>query len=205
MKRAEIELKLQELMQYLDSFVSENGYPPSVREICRDLNLHSTATAFNYLEKLKKRGLINKSDSKNRAIGLCRTPNQTAEARVPTAPLLGEVACGSPMFAQENIEEYYPLPPQFKSGENVFLLRARGESMVDAGIFSGDKLICKKQETANDGDIVVALLDDSATVKRFYKKSDYVILHPENKDYSDIMVRNVQILGKVVGLYRNLS
>lgn len=209
MKRDDIELKLNELLNYLNDFVSSNGYPPTVREICNDMNFRSTATAYNYLERLKSRGLIQKAGFKNRALGISQPqedfPCAAPDVKFAVAPLLGEVACGTPIFAEENIEDYYPLPAIYKNPENIFLLKARGESMVDAGICSGDRLICQKQSTANNGDIVVALLDDSATVKRFYKKNDHVVLHPENDNYTDIIVRDVQILGKVVGLYRTLS
>ena len=208
MKRDDIELKLNELLTYLNDFVSSNGYPPTVREICNDMGFRSTATAYNYLERLKSRGLIQKAGFKNRALGIQQQEDASFSApdvKYAVAPLLGEVACGTPIFAEENIEDYYPIPPIYKNPENIFLLKARGESMIDAGINSGDRLICQKQSPANNGDIVVALLDDSATVKRFFKKNDHVVLHPENDDYTDIIVRNVQILGKVVGLYRTIS
>ena len=212
MRKSDIEVKLNELLEYLNSFVDTNGYPPTVREICADMGFKSTATAYTYLEKLKNRGLISKSESKNRALGILKKEEETAtlstgvgEFHFAVAPLLGEVACGTPIFAEENIEDYYPLPPQYKDGADLFLLKARGESMVEAGILSGDKLICRKQSTANNGEIVVALLDDSATVKRFYRKPEYIVLHPENHDYSDIIVKDVQILGKVVGLIRSFS
>jgi repressor LexA len=204
MKRAEIEQKLQELLHYLDSFVSENGYPPSVREICKDLHLNSTATAFNYLEKLKSRGLINKSDSKNRAIGLCRTPNQSVDARVPTAPLLGEVACGTPIFAEENLDGYASYDGDVAAD---FCLYAKGDSMIDAGIRDGSIVFIKSQPIVDNGQIAVVLIEDEATLKRVYfdKDNKRMILNPANPAYAPIIVDsaqiecgNVRILGKAV-------
>ncbi len=193
------EENLEKLMNYLEDFTSENGFPPSVREICNYLKIKSTATAYYYLEKLKSRGLINKSPSKNRAVSVTRK----SEAQFLSVPVLGKVTAGDPITAIEQCEEYYPLPIDFApAGSEMFMLNVRGDSMIDAGIHSGDKIIVRRQNTANNGDIVVALIDDSATVKRFYKREKNVVLHPENESMSDIVLDDVIILGKVLGLTR---
>lgn len=194
---SKIESKLNELYDYVNSFSDENGYPPTVRDICKDLSIKSTATAHYYLEKLKDRGLILKREDKKRAI----TVNKR-KANSFQVPLIGTVTAGTPIFAVENFEDYYPLPIEFKTEEDVFMLKVQGDSMINAGIFNGDRIIVKKQESANNGEIVVALIDDSATVKRFYKKDGKIILHPENDYMEDIVLNEVQILGVVTGLTR---
>ena len=192
-----IEEKLNLLYEYVSSFSEKFGYPPTVRDICNDLSIKSTATAHYYLEKLKERGLIEKRDDKKRAITVSGKKNNSFQV-----PLIGTVTAGTPIFAVENFEDYYPLPLEFKSEEDVFMLKVQGESMINAGIFDGDKIIVKKQETAKNGDIVVALIDDSATVKRFFKKNGKIVLHPENDYMQDIVLDEVQILGVVTGLTR---
>ena len=168
-------------------------------EICNHLNIKSTATAYYYLEKLKTRGLIQKSPSKNRAVSLTRKN----EPSFLSVPVLGKVTAGEPITAVENFEEYYTLPTDFApSGSELFMLNVRGDSMIEAGIFSGDKIVVRRQPNANNGDIVVALIDDSATVKRFFRRDNHVVLHPENSSMSDIVLDDVVILGKVLGLTR---
>lgn len=194
---AKIDEKLNALYEYVSKFSENNGYPPTVRDICCDLNIKSTATAHYYLEKLKDRGLIEKREDKKRAITVSGKKSNSY-----TVPLIGTVTAGSPIFAVENFEDYYPLPLEFKTSEEQFMLKVKGDSMINAGIFDGDKIIVKKQETASNGDIVVALIDDSATVKRFYKKDNKIILHPENEYLQDIVLDDVQILGVVTGLTR---
>lgn len=192
-----IDSKLDSLYEYISKFVDDNGYPPTVRDICRDLSIKSTATAQYYLEKLVDRGLINKSDDKKRSITLKNKKSNFFEV-----PLVGTVTAGTPILAVENFEDYYPLPLEFKSETQTFMLKVQGDSMINAGIFDGDKIVVKHQETANNGDIVVALIDDSATVKRFYKKNNKIILHPENDNLQDIILDDVKILGVVLGLTR---
>lgn len=194
---AKIDEKLNKLYDYVSTFLNENGYPPTVRDICKDLSIKSTATAHYYLEKLKDRGLITKSEDKKRAITVKNRQNNSFQV-----PLIGTITAGTPILAVENFEDYYPLPIEFKHEEQVFMLSVIGESMINAGIYNGDKVIVKRQNTANNGDIVVALIDDSATVKRFFKKQDSIVLHPENDNMEDIIVNNVQILGVVIGLTR---
>ncbi|MDE5729700.1 MAG: transcriptional repressor LexA [Clostridia bacterium] len=174
----------------------ENGYAPCVREMCEACNLKSTATAFNIINRLCERGLLVKSNVKRRALSL---PSKSV-----SVPLVGTVAAGAPILATENYEGFYSLPENFFSGEDLFMLSVQGSSMIKIGMLDGDKVVVKKQETAENGDIVVALVDDSATVKRFYKRDGKFILHPENDDMEDFVFDEVSILGKVVGLLRNI-
>lgn len=190
--------KLTSVLDFVTKFADENGYPPSVREICQGTGIKSTATVYSYLEKLKDRGSIVKSPSKNRAIGVSKKSTDN----VRFAPLLGEVAAGVPILAQQNIEEYYPLPPEFSTIDDAYLLRVRGDSMIEIGIYSGDAVIVKPQKTAYNGELIVAMVEDSATVKRFYAENGRYRLHPENAEYEDMFFDNVEILGKVVGLIR---
>lgn len=194
MKRTEN--KIDEVFAFVKKYITENGYAPSVREICKACELKSTATAFTYLNELAERGLINKTNTKNRAVSL--------KQNAVTVPLIGTVAAGQPIFATENYEDFYSIPSNFFEGENLFMLNVHGDSMIKIGMFDGDKIIVKKQESADNGDIVVALVDDSATVKRFFKCDGKVILHPENDDMQDFIFDDVKIIGKVVGLIRNI-
>ena len=194
MKRTEN--KIDEVFSFVKKYITENGYAPSVREICKACELKSTATAFTYLNELAERGLINKTNTKNRAVSL--------KQNAVTVPLIGTVAAGQPIFATENYEDFYSIPSNFFEGENLFMLNVHGDSMIKIGMFEDDKIIVRKQETADNGDIVVALVDDSATVKRFLKRDGKVILHPENDDMQDFIFDDVKIIGKVVGLIRNI-
>lgn len=188
--------KLDRVYKFIVEFKDFNGFPPSVREICSNCDIKSTASASLYLEKLKETGLLDFSPLKKRAI-ILQNRNE-----FKGIPLIGTVRAGQPIFAVENLEGYYPLPPEFGSSEDKFALKIQGNSMINAGINEGDIIIVEKQETANNGEIVVAIIDDSATVKRFYKKSNKIILHPENDEMQDMIFDNVSILGIVKGLYR---
>lgn len=181
---------------FIQKFISENGYAPCVREVCKACNIKSTATVFNIINRLKDKGLLEKSDVKRRAIAL--------KSKSLSVPILGTVAAGQPIFAAESYEGYVSLPDNFFSGDDLFMLNVQGSSMIKIGMFDGDKVVVRKQETADNGDIVVALVDDSATVKRFFKRDGKIILHPENDDMEDFVFDNVSILGKVVGLVRNI-
>lgn len=181
---------------FIQKFISENGYAPCVREVCKACNIKSTATVFNIINRLKDKGLLEKSDVKRRAIAL--------KSKSLSVPILGTVAAGQPIFAAESYEGYVSLPDNFFSGDDLFILNVQGSSMIKIGMFDGDKVVVRKQETADNGDIVVALVDDSATVKRFFKHDGKIILHPENDDMEDFVFDNVSILGKVVGLVRNI-
>ncbi len=192
------EEKLTMVMDYIRKFTEENGYTPSVREIGQECGIKSTATVHSYLEKLKNRGLLSKADNKKRSMTIGRSAGISI-------PLIGTVTAGQPVFAYENYEDYYTFPVGEFKGEDLFMLRVEGTSMIDAGIMNGDKIIVRRQQTAENGEIVVALVDDSATVKRFYRRNGQIVLHPENEALSDMIFEDgeVSVLGKVVGLMRN--
>lgn len=192
-----IDQKITDVYNFTVEFINDNGFPPSVREICAKLNIKSTATAYSYIEKLKERGLLEKSPLKKRALTLSRRANE-----FKSVPLVGTIRAGSPIFAVENLEGYYPLPEEFNTGGTEFALKVQGDSMINAGIYEGDIIIVNQQNDATNGEIVVALIDDSATVKRFYRKNGKIILHPENDDLEDMIFDNVSILGVVKGLMR---
>ena len=185
------------VFKFIQKFISENGYAPCVREVCKACNIKSTATVFNIINRLKDKGLLDKSDVKRRAIAL--------KSKTLSVPVLGTVAAGQPIFASESYEGYVSLPDNFFSGDNLFILNVQGSSMIKIGMFDGDKVVVRKQENADNGDIVVALVDDSATVKRFFKRDGKIILHPENDNMEDFIFNNISILGKVVGLVRNIN
>ena len=196
MKKEELNERLKDVYEYTLKYIENNGYPPSMREICAELNIKSTATAYSYLERLKSKGLLNKDPQKKRAISVSGPMR-----RAGTVPLIGTIAAGQPIFAVENLEDYISLPDDL-GGENRFALRVRGESMIKAGIYNGDIIIIERCATAENGEIVAVLIDDEATVKRFYKRNGKIILHPENDTMSDMIFENVAILGKVKGLLR---
>lgn len=198
------ENKLMEALAYINRYVEDNGFPPTVRDMCRDLGIKSTATAYSYINRLKDKGYLQKADNKKRAVAL-------KGGDAVKVPLIGAVTAGQPIMAHENFEGYYSLPAAEFSGDGeLFLLRVKGDSMIEAGIFDGDKLVVHKQEFADNGDIVVAMFDDGveegATVKRFFRRDGKIVLHPENEKLSDFVLdetNGVQILGKVVGLLRS--
>lgn len=194
------EEKLNKVMDYIRKFTEENGYTPSVREIGKECGIKSTATVHSYIEKLQNKGYLNKTENKKRAVTI-------GKGSGVNVPLLGVVTAGQPIFAYENYEDYYTFPVGEFRGEDLFMLRVQGTSMIDAGIMNGDKIIVRRQQTAENGEIVVALVneDESATVKRFYHRDGKIILHPENELLQDMVyeVGQVSILGKVVGLMRN--
>ena len=193
------EEKLIKVMDYIRKFSEENGYTPSVREIGKECGIKSTATVHSYIEKLQTKGYLNKTDNKKRAVTI-------GKGSGVNVPLLGTVTAGQPIFAYENYEDYYTFPVGEFKGDELFMLRVQGTSMIDAGIMNGDKIIVRRQQTAENGEIVVALVgDETATVKRFYKKDGKIVLHPENEALADMIFEpeEVSILGKVVGLMRN--
>lgn len=188
---------LKDTLDYIETYQLKNGQSPSYRDIARSLNMTSTSVAHRYVNFLKEKGLVEKTES-----GEIYIKENLASSSTIIAPMVGTVRCGAPIFASENIEENFRLPSQLFGNDKVFMLRAEGDSMIDAGICEGDILVVKQTCVAENGEIVVALLDDSATVKRFYKKPDRIILHPENKSYDDIISQNVTILGVVKHLIR---
>ena len=192
--------KLIKVMDYIRKFSEENGYTPSVREIGKECGIKSTATVHNYIEKLQSKGYLNKTDNKKRAVTI-------GKGSFVNIPLLGVVTAGQPIFAYENYQDYYSFPVGEFKGDELFMLRVEGTSMINAGIMDGEKIIVRRPQTAENGEIVVALIneDEAATVKRFYKKDGKIVLHPENEALSDMIFypNDVAILGKVIGLMRN--
>ena len=201
----ELSGKQKRVYLYIKSYIEENGYPPTVREICEAVQVKSTSTAHGYLTRLEKKGFIKRDTSRPRAIGLLDESAYT-RANVMSIPVVGKVTAGEPILATENVEEYLPLPSSFVRDENSFILTVQGESMIDAGIQDGDFLVVRRQNYADDGDIVVALLGEEATVKRFYLEGRRVRLQPENPTMDPIIlpVNEVQVLGKVSGLLRRV-
>lgn len=195
----------QAILDCIKNKIRENGFPPTVREICNEVGLRSTSTVHGYLARLEELGVIKRDPSSSRAIEVTEDMSWRKKKIVPT-PIVGSVRAGEPVLADERIETVLPLPAELIGNQVSFILTVRGDSMINAGIHEGDLLIVARQNTAINGDIVVALVDgEDATVKRFYKEADHVRLQPENDAYEPILTKNVQILGKVVGLYRHYN
>ena len=191
--------KEKEVYEFIKKQIEIEGYPPSVREICAAVGLSSPSTVQRYINSLEEKGYILKGGSKKRAITL---PKQENEVEVMSVPVVGTVAAGQPILAEENIEEYFPLPVNYAGKNDMFMLKVKGESMINAGILDGDYVIVESTEIARNGEIVVALLDDSATVKTYYREKEYIRLQPENDALEPIISREVKILGKVSGVFR---
>lgn len=191
--------KEKEVYEFIKRQIDDMGYPPSVREICMAVGLSSPSTVHRYINSLEEKGYIIKEGSKKRALKLTK---QEDGIDVLSVPVVGHVAAGQPILAEENIEEYFPLPINYAKNNDIFMLKVRGESMVNVGILDGDYVIVEQKETAKNGEIVVALLDDSATVKTFYKEKEYIRLQPENDALEPIITKDVKILGKVSGVFR---
>lgn len=195
----------KQILNYIRSSIRECGYPPSVREICKAVGLSSTSTVHMHLNSLERLGLLQRDASKPRALQLCDNEPLFNKTMVPIS-VVGRVTAGQPILAVENIEDIFPLPLDLiGSHENVFMLTVSGDSMINAGIFDGDYIFVKRQQHAQNGDIVVAMLEnDEATVKRFYKEANYIRLQPENHNMEPIIAYNVIILGKVIAVFRKL-
>lgn len=196
---ADLTARQKQILDYIQNYFREKGYPPSVREICAATNLRSTATVHSYLVQLEEKGYIKRDPQKPRAIEII---NMSGSRHVVDVPLVGKVTAGEPILAQENIENVFSLPKEMLPDAEVFMLSVKGDSMINAGIFSGDYVLVQSTNTAENGDIVVALLEDEATIKRFYKENDCIRLQPENPSMAPIIVKDLKILGKVVGLFR---
>ena len=194
--------KQKEILEYIKSEILNRGYPPAVRDICEAVHLKSTSSVHSHLETLEKNGYIRRDPTKPRAIEIIDDTFNLVRREVVNVPLLGRVAAGDPLLAVENIEAYFPIPSEYVPNEETFMLRVTGESMVNAGVFDGDNILVQRQPTAENGDMVVALVDDSATVKTFYKEDGHYRLQPENDALEPILVDQVQILGVVIGLVR---
>ena len=182
--------------------ILNKGYPPTVRDICEAVHLKSTSSVHSHLETLEKNGYIRRDPTKPRAIEIIDDNFNLTRREVVNVPLVGRVAAGEPILAVENIDSYFPIPSEFMPNQESFMLKVKGESMINAGIFDGDNILVKKQEDAKNGDIVVALVEDSATVKTFYKEKDHIRLQPENDSMDPIIVDDCSILGKVFGVFR---
>lgn len=193
-----------EILHFLKAQIQKQGYPPSVREICKGVNLKSTSTVHRHLEKLEDKGYIRKDPTKPRAIEILDQDKDSLFKTKKTVdiPIIGKVTAGQPILAVEHIEDTFPVPIEMAERGPLFMLGVQGNSMIGAGILNGDYVLVKQQNHAVNGDIVVALIEDDATVKRFFREKDYIRLQPENEAISPILVKDVTILGKVIGLYR---
>lgn len=197
-----ISKKQTEILEFIKERILEKGYPPAVREICEAVNLKSTSSVHAHLETLEKNGYIRRDPTKPRAIEICDDSFQLVRHEMTSIPIVGTVAAGQPILAEENIEGYFPLPVDMAPNAESFVLKVKGDSMINAGIFSGDQIFVERTNVARNGDTVVALVDDSATVKTFYKENGYIRLQPENDDMDPIIVDHCEILGKVYGVFR---
>ena len=201
-----ISKKQQEILDYMKNEILNRGFPPSVREICEAVNLKSTSSVHSHLEALEKNGYIRRDATKPRAIEIIDDNFNLVRREVVNVPLVGTVAAGQPILAVENIDAYFPIPAEYMPNEQSFMLTVKGDSMINAGIFDGDQVLVKQQSTAENADMVVALIDDSATVKTFYKENGYYRLQPENDNMEPIIITgNLKILGKVFGVFRFFS
>ena len=202
MEQGKITAKQQEILEYIKENILKKGYPPAVREICEAVNLKSTSSVHSHLETLERNGYIRRDPTKPRAIEILDDEFALTRREMVQVPMIGTVAAGQPILAQENIEDYFPIPANLLPNKETFMLRVKGESMINAGIYDGDRVLVVQENTAQNGDIVVALVEDSATVKRFYKEDGHYRLQPENDTMEPIIVDQVSVLGKVIGLMR---
>lgn len=197
-----ISAKQREILEYIKQEILNKGYPPTVRELCDAVHLKSTSSIHSHLESLEKNGYIRRDPSKPRAIEIVDDNFNLTRREMVQVPLVGAVAAGQPLLAVQNIDNYFPVPSEYMPNQPAFMLRAKGDSMINAGIFSGDLILVKQQNTASNGEMVVALVDDSATVKTFYKEDGHIRLQPENDAMEPIIVSDCQILGVVFGVFR---
>ena len=196
--------KQQEILEYIRDNIIAKGYPPAVREICEAVNLKSTSSVHAHLSTLEEKGFIRRDPTKPRAIEILDDQFNLPRRELVNVPILGNVAAGEPLFAEQNIEGYFPVPPEYikSNGKNTFMLKVRGDSMVNVGIYDGDLVMVEESDTASNSEIVVALVEDGATVKRFFKENGHYRLQPENDYMEPIIVDKVSIAGKVIGLFR---
>lgn len=202
MAHGKISAKQQQILEFIKEEILKKGYPPAVREICEAVHLKSTSSVHSHLETLEKNGYIRRDPTKPRAIEIVDDSFQMVRREMASIPIIGTVAAGQPIFAQQNIEGYFPVPTDVLPPGETFILNVKGDSMINAGIFEGDQLFIQQCNTARNGDIVVALVDDSATVKTFYKENGHIRLQPENDTMEPIFVQDCAILGKVFGVFR---
>ena len=202
MSNGKITPKQQEILEYIKSQILTRGFPPAVREICDAVHLKSTSSVHSHLETLEKNGYIHRDPTKPRAIEILDESFNMLRREMVNIPILGQVAAGEPILAEQNIEEYIPFPAEYVTKKQAFLLRVHGESMNNAGILDGDLVLVEQRNTAHNGEMVVAMIDDSATVKRFYKEEGIIRLQPENDTMDPIIVKDCVIVGKVIGVFR---
>lgn len=202
MTQGKITSKQTEILEYIKECILKKGYPPAVREICAAVHLKSTSSVHSHLETLERNGYIRRDPTKPRTIEIIDDSFNLTRREVVNVPLVGTVAAGLPLLAEENIENYFPIPVEMLPNKEVFMLRVKGDSMIEAGIYDGDQVIVERSATAANGEKVVALVEDSATVKTFYKEKGHYRLQPENSSMEPIIVGEVTILGKVIGLIR---
>jgi len=203
MAKGKITAKQQEILEYIKTQQLKRGYPPAVREICDAVNLRSTSSVHAHLETLEKNGYIRRDPTKPRAIEIIDDEFSFTRREMTSIPVIGQVAAGEPILAEQNIESYFPFPADMLPSGEIYMLNVRGDSMINIGILDGDQVIVSKCETARNGEVVVALVDDSATVKRFYKENGHYRLQPENDELDPIIVDQVQVLGKVISVFRS--
>ncbi len=194
--------KQQQILDYIKQEILNKGYPPTVRDICEAVRLKSTSSVHSHLESLEKNGYIRRDPTKPRAIEIIDDNFNLTRREVVNVPMVGRVAAGEPILAVENIDSYFPIPAEFMPNAESFMLKVKGESMINAGIMDGDQILVERCNSARNGDMVVALVDDSATVKTFYKEADHIRLQPENDTMDPIIVPDCEILGKVFGVFR---
>ncbi|MCI8318481.1 MAG: transcriptional repressor LexA [Lachnospiraceae bacterium] len=202
MSDRKITAKQEEILAYIKNEILKRGFPPAVREICQAVGLKSTSSVHSHLESLEKNGYIRRDPTKPRAIEILDDSFQMVRREMVNVPIIGTVAAGQPILAEQNIEGYFPVPSELMPNAQSFILKVKGESMINAGILNGDSVIVQRQSTARNGEMVVALVEDSATVKTFYKEDGYYRLQPENDTMEPIIVEDCQILGKVFGVFR---
>lgn len=202
MAQGKISAKQQEILEYIKSQILERGFPPSVRDICEAVHLKSTSSVHSHLETLEKNGYIRRDPTKPRAIEILDDSFNFTRREMVNVPIVGRVAAGEPLLAEQNIEEYFPIPMDFMPNKQTFMLKVKGESMINAGILDGDYVLVEERKTAHNGEMIVALVDDGATVKRFYKEEGIIRLQPENDTMEPIIVPDCTILGKVIGVFR---
>ena len=202
MATGKISEKQREILEYIKQEILQRGYPPAVREICEAVNLKSTSSVHSHLETLEKNGFIRRDPTKPRAIEILDDDFNLTRREVVNVPVVCQVAAGEPILAEQNIQDYFPIPVEYMPNAETFMLKVKGESMINAGIFSGDTVLVQRQSDARNGDMVVALVDDSATVKTFYKEDGHYRLQPENDTMDPIIVDQCEVLGKVFGVFR---
>lgn len=200
-----ISKKQSQILEYIKEQILSKGYPPSVREICEAVQLRSTSSVHAHLATLEKKGYIRKNPTKPRAIEIVDDKFNITRRELVNIPIVGAVTAGEPILAVENIEGYFPISPEFLGNKPTFMLKVKGESMINAGIYDQDYILVESDITADNGEIVVALIDDSVTVKRFFKEDNQYRLQPENDFMDPIIVKECSIVGKVIGLFRSMQ